>query len=213
MDKENLGRYQLRQMPGVFPLGRDSLLLGEFTTVRQGWRVYDLGCGSGVLLLLLAQRAERLTLDGVELDLAAAELARRNLADNGLWGTVTTGDLRAPDTVPAGQYDLAVSNPPYFSPDRGKSGGPARSEEQLTLAQLWTAAARLLKNGGRFALCHRPERLPELLDQARHTGLEPKRLQFAHHAQDRPPFLVLLECVKQGGPGLAVLPPLFTGTK
>ena len=58
MDKENLGRYQLRQMPGVFPLGRDSLLLGEFTTVRQGWRVCDLGCGSGVLLLLLAQRAE-----------------------------------------------------------------------------------------------------------------------------------------------------------
>lgn len=56
-------------------MGRDSLLLGEFTTVRQGGRVYDLGCGSGVLLLLLAQRAERLTLDGVELDLAAAELA------------------------------------------------------------------------------------------------------------------------------------------
>lgn len=212
MDGEQLGRYLLRQEPGVFPLGRDSLLLGEFATVRPGWSVWDLGCGGGVLLLLLAQRAQGLTLRGVELAPQAAELARRNLADNGLAGEIITGDLTAPGMLPQDRCDLVIANPPYFALGSGAGGGPARGEERLTLVQLCAAAGRLVRNGGRFALCYRPERLPELLEELRGAGLEPKRLQFAHHSPDRPPFTLLLECVKQSRPGLEVLPPLFTGT-
>ena len=210
MNTEQLGRYTLRQEEGVFPLGRDSLLLGEFATVRPGWRVCDLGCGGGVLLLLLAQRAEGLKLCGVELDPAAAALARRNLAENGLTGDILTGDAARPGTLPEGGFSLVISNPPYFAPGAGKSGGPARCGERLNLPQLCAAAGRLTKNGGRFALCGRPERLPELTEQLRRVNLEPKRLQFAHHSPEHPPFALLLECVKQGRPGLEVLPPRFT---
>ena len=71
------------------------------------------------------------------------------------------------------------------------------------------AAARLVRNGGRFALCHRPERLTDLLCALRVCGLEPKRLQLAAHAPDRPPSLVLVEAVRQGRPGLEVLPTLY----
>lgn len=208
---EYLGRYTLRQSPEGFPLGRDSLLLGAFATVKPGWPVCDLGCGSGVLLLLLAQRAERLSLTGVERDAGQAELARRNLEENGLPGRILTGDARDDRLLPAGTFSLVISNPPYFPLGAGRTGGPARSEETLTLAQLCAAASRLVKHGGRFALCSRPDRLAELLETARHAGLEPKRLQFAHHAPDRRPFTVLLECVRQGRPGLEVLPPLFPG--
>ena len=212
MDGERLGRYTLRQEPGVFPLGRDSLLLGAFATVRSGWSVCDLGCGGGVLLLLLAQRAEALRLQGVELNPRAAELARRNLAENGLEGQILTGDLTAPEGLSPGQYDLIICNPPYFALGTGDSGGPARCEERLDLPRLCAAAGRLVRNGGRFALCYRPERLPELTQRLREAQLAPKRLQFAHHSPDRRPYTLLLECVKQGRPGLEVLPPLFTGT-
>ena len=172
---EHLGRYTLRTAPGVFPVGRDSLLLGQFATVRPGWRVWDLGCGGGLLLLLLAQRAERLELRGAELDPAAAELARENLRANGLTGEILTGDLTALP-LPPGGADLAVSNPPYFQPGRGESGGPARCGETLSLPALCAAAARVVRPGGRFALCGRPERLADLLEETRRAGLEPSAI-------------------------------------
>ena len=207
--EEHLGRYTLRTAPGVFPVGRDSLLLGQFATVRPGWRVWDLGCGGGLLLLLLAQRAEGLELRGAELDPAAAELARENLRANGLTGEILTGDLTALP-LPPGGADLAVSNPPYFQPGRGESGGPARCGETLSLPALCAAAARVVRPGGRFALCGRPERLADLLEETRRAGLEPKRLQLACHDRYHPPFLTLLECVRGGRPGLEVPAPILT---
>lgn len=53
---EHLGPYLLEVKEGVFPLGGDSLALGAFATVKRGWRVCDLGTGSGCLLLMLAAR-------------------------------------------------------------------------------------------------------------------------------------------------------------
>ena len=197
---EQLGSYTLSWEDGVFPLGGDALALGAFSTVKPGWRVCDLGTGSGVLLLLLAQRAE-LSLTGIELDPLSAHTARNNLAANGLAGTVVCGDLRTA-SLPAGGFDLVISNPPYFPVGSGKSGGPARCEEFCTLEELCAAAGRLTRNGGRFALCHRPERLADVICGLRSARLEPKRLKLVSHGPDHPPSLLLVESVKQGKPGL-----------
>ena len=83
---EHLGPYLLEVKEGVFPLGGDSLALGAFATVKRGWRVCDLGTGSGALLLLLARRAPGLTLSAIERDPLAAQTARDNLAQNNLTG-------------------------------------------------------------------------------------------------------------------------------
>lgn len=206
---ERLGPYLLRQ-ENCFPLGADTLDLAAFATVSRGWTVYDLGCGSGALLLLLAGRMPGLTLRGVERDEKAAATARKNLDENGLSGAVFFGDfMDLRSLLPPGRGDLAVANPPYFSPARGASGGPCRSEETCTLPGLCAAAAYLLKNGGRFALVYRPERLPELLLALKAAGLEPKRLRLVQHRRDCPPRAVLVEAVRQGRPGLAVLPVLI----
>lgn len=200
---EQLGSYTLFWEDGVFPLGGDALALGAFSTVKPGWRVCDLGTGSGALLLLLARRAEGLALTGIDIDPLSARIARENLESNGLPGEILTGDLRR-EPLPAGGFDLVVSNPPYFPVGSGKSGGPARSEEFCTLAELCAAAGRLVKNGGRFSLCHRPERLVDVLCALRAHGLEPKRLKLISHWPGHPPSLLLAEGVKQGKPGLTV---------
>ena len=203
MKTEQLGPYTLSWPEGVFPLGGDTLALGEFATVKPRWRVCDLGTGSGALLLLLARRSQGLSLTGVELDPLSARTARDNLARNGLEGQILEGDLRN-IPLPAGSFDLVVSNPPYFPVNAGKSGGSARSEEGCTLAQLCAAAGRLVKNGGRFALCHRPERLTDVLCALREHGLEPKRLKLLAHAPGHPPSLLLVEGVRQGRPGIVI---------
>lgn len=207
---ERLGPYLYRQSDACFPLGADTLALGAFASVRRGDRVCDLGCGAGALLLLLAGRAEGLTLAGVEQDPADAALARQNLAENGLAGEIHTGDVGALSrALPAGGFSLVVSNPPYFVPGRGAAGGPARTEGACGLEDWCAAAGRLVKNGGRFALVHRPERLADLLEALRSHGLEPKRLRLVQHRADAPPSAVLAEAVRQGRPGLEILPALL----
>ena len=203
MKTEQLGPYTLSWPEGVFPLGGDSLTLGEFATVKPRWKVCDLGTGSGALLLLLARRAEGLSLTGVEMNPLCVQTARDNLTNNGLSGEIVEGDLRTAP-LPAGSFDLVLSNPPYFPVNAGTSAGSARSEECCTLEELCAAAARLVKNGGRFALCHRPERLTDVLCTLRAHGLEPKRLKLIAHSPAHPPSLILVEALRQGKPGLGI---------
>lgn len=203
---EQLGPYQLEQRPGVFPLGSDTLALGRFATVRKGWRVCDLGTGSGVLLLLLAAREPQLELFGLDQDPAAAALAQDNLRHNGLEGQIWTGSW-SQTPFPPGSFDLVVSNPPYYAPGSGKDGGPARMERE-ELDALCRAAARLLRNGGRFALSFPTQRLADLFETMRRWDLEPKRLKLLSHTPTKPPYALLAEGIRQGRPGLQVLPCL-----
>lgn len=203
---EQLGPYQLEQRPGVFPLGSDTLALGRFATVRKGWRVCDLGTGSGVLLLLLAARESQLELFGLDQDPAAAALAQDNLRHNNLEGEIWTGSW-SQTPFPPGSFDLVVSNPPYYALGSGKDGGPARMERE-ELDALCRAAARLLRNGGRFALSFPTQRMVDLLEAMRRWDLEPKRLKLLSHTPTKPPYALLAEGVRQGRPGLQVLPCL-----
>lgn len=203
---EQLGPYQLEQRPGVFPLGSDTLALGRFATVRKGWWVCDLGTGSGVLLLLLEERQPGLKLFGLDQDPAAAALAQDNLRHNDLEGQIWTGSW-SQTPFPPGSFDLVVSNPPYYAPGSGKDGGPARMERE-ELDALCRAAARLLRNGGRFALSFPTQRMVDLLEAMRRWDLEPKRLKLLSHTPTKPPYALLVEGVRQGKSGLQVLPCL-----
>ncbi len=211
---EQIGPYTLCQSDTLPRVGRDSLLLGEFATLRRGDRVCDMGCGVGVLSVCLARREENLTLDGLDCQEDCVRLARENLSANRLTGRVFVGRVEAlPPGLHPGSYDLVIANPPYFQPGRGETAsgarGTARTGGEEGLFPWCRAARRLLRNGGRFALCTRPEGLTALLAGLTDCGLEPKRLQPVQSAPDRPANLILLESVAQGRPGLTLLPTLI----
>ena len=101
-----------------FPLGTDSVLLADFVPLAGARRGVDLGCGGGILTLLLLARSEKLHMTGLEILSAAAERAEENLRENMLEerGGIVCGDIRGVRALfEAGSFDLAVANPPFFS--------------------------------------------------------------------------------------------------
>lgn len=207
------------RLPGC-SFGEDALALARFAVPRPGERVCDLGTGTGVLPLYWYREpgeAQGPSIDAVELDPAAAALARRAVRESGLDSLIRVweDDLRALEEVlPAGAYDRVTCNPPYFYGKSAFPSGAAAARRRLarqegphgcTLDQVLAAAARLLKNGGRFFVCHRPERLTDLVSGLRAHGLEPKRLRLLlARPGDAAPWLLLCEARKGGRPGLSV---------
>ena len=201
--------------PALFPPTTDTFLLGAFPRLRAGLRVCDLGAGSGLLGLLLLAREPGLVLHNVERQPELLALAERTAVLNGLAVEQHLADLRTLEGVlPAGSFDLAVANPPYFPSGGGRRAegevrAAARRDETCTLEELCAAAARLLRWGGRFALVFRPERLVDLLTTLRGAGLEPTRLRLGCQRAGSVPSLVLAEARRGGRPGLQVEPELI----
>ena len=193
----------------------DAVLLARFPEVGDGCKIIDLGTGSGVIPLLLSTRAKNLSILGIELQPRLAALAKRNVRLNHLQGIVTVLE-RDINNLPReynGKWDLVVANPPYFKAGSGKPGGGeralARHELACTLQDVIRCAARLLKPGGRFALVHRAERLPEALGLLAEFKLSPRYLKMVHPRAGGKGELFLLEAVKGLTQTLAVLAPLI----
>lgn len=193
----------------------DSLLLARFAAIRDRETACDLGTGCGVIpLLWCAGKTGRLTAVDVQ-EKACAQL-NRSLALSGLEDRVTVvcADLRQKHPLlPSGTFDLVTINPPYYAVGTGKqsresSDRLAKHETACALEDAVTAAARLLKNGGRFCLCQKPERLTDVLCTLRVHRLEPKRIRFAAQTAQKAPFLVLVEARRGGNSGVRVEAPL-----
>lgn len=204
------GGLTLELPKGCFPLSTDSMALAHFAPAKG--RIADLGAGAGTLGLLLFGKSRSCTVTGVELSPLAHEAALQNIARNHLEEHLAAiqGDLRnIRELLPAGSFDAAVSNPPYF-PDGPAGKFPlARREDGCQLEDVFTAAQWLVRTGGSFCLVHRPERLTDFVYFGRVHQLEAKRLQLVRHSPQKPVSLVLVEYKKLGKPGLKWEPELI----
>lgn len=199
------------QSDEFFPFGTDGVELANFVKGGPADRAVDLGCGSGIVPVLLAGK-KGIPTAGIELQKGVAELARRNAELNGL--PVKIYDMRVQD-APAffgkGAFDIVTCNPPYRRAGSGEASANeyvriARHEVEMTAADAVNAAAGLLDNGGRFYMVHIPERLEEIIRLTAGKSLMPKVLQILRPADGKKPHLFLLKCVMGGKSGLEILP-------
>jgi len=214
------GGPRFKEQSNVFKLCTDSILLAHFaysSTIKRKKLAADLGCGSGIISILLASNDPKLRIDGVDIQPDAARLATENAALGGFEDRITIieGDLRRHrEFMRSGAYDLTVSNPPYYASDSGKRpdtecSAVARNEGSCTLSDICKAAAFLTRWGGSFMLVHKPERLADIIRSLTETGFEPKRIRFVHHRQSSRSNLVLIESRRGGKPSLCVEAPLI----
>ncbi|MBR2188165.1 MAG: tRNA1(Val) (adenine(37)-N6)-methyltransferase [Eubacterium sp.] len=209
--------YYLYQSETGFRFGIDAVLLASFADVRQGESVIDLGCGNGIIPILLAARTEAGGITGLEIQAESAALARKSVAYNHLEERIriVNGDIReAAQLFGAASFDVVTGNPPYMIGDHGlvnpdESLRIARHEVCCTLDEFTESSAKLLKSRGKLFMVHRPFRLAEILRTLSKHNLEPKRMRLVHPYADREPNLVLIEAVRGGRSGMRVEPPLI----
>lgn len=213
---EKLGEGVLVFQSEQVRFGSDTLRLADFTIVRKGDTVCDLCSGTGAAVLqLFCGEVPPAKAVCVEIQPDAAALIERSVQASGLTGRiqVVCADLRR-KPLPAGQFDAVLCNPPFYPLGSGcvslsSSAAAARHEAFCTLQDVCSEAARLLRSGGRFTLCIRPERLADLVCLLRDFRLEPKRMRLLQHCRTKAPYLLLMEARRDGRPGLHIEPTLI----
>ena len=198
----------------VFPVTADSILLADFasSSAADAKHILDIGCGCGIIGLLLAWNNKDAFVTAVDISPEAVACTRENFEQNGLTECfeVICGDILDLDDR---LFDLIVCNPPYFEKGRGKSGGAAREESAATLGDIIAHSAKLLCTGGVLCLVLRPERLPEALESLTENELSPARLRLVRHTEESPPSMALIEAFLSSSVELDVLPPLILKNK
>ena len=163
----------------VHRFGSDALLLARFCEPRRSQKAADLCSGCGIVSLEWHDRGHRGPCAAVELQPEASALLQEAVAAQGI-GHIT----------------------PYLADLRTFREGEGQFD-------VCACGFRLLKDGGKLSLCHRPERLAEVLAVLRAHRLEPKRLAFVKNKPDAAPCLFLVEAQKNRRTGLRIEPDVL----
>ncbi len=209
--------YEIIQDPGKFCFGADAVLLSWYARALAHERILDMGCGTGIIPILLRARKKGSHVVGLEIQEDCAQMARRSVIHNHLEEeiTIVTGDIREASVLFGGaSFDVITCNPPYMIDQHGLQNAHreiaiARHEILCSLGDVLSQAAKVLRPRGRFYMIHRPFRLGEILSKMVQVGLEPKRMRLIHPYVDKEPNMVLIEGLSGGRSRMTVERPFI----
>jgi len=210
-DRETVFRFKqfmVANRQSAMKVGTDGVLLGAWSLSGYGRsistntspeKILDVGCGTGLIALMMAQRFPDAAITGIEIDPVAADEAYMNFKSSPWSGrlSVIVGDFNQQfSETCSGCFDLIVSNPPFFtngelSPDNARL--TARHESLLSLESLLRTSSRLLAGNGSLCLIMPSDRAEEIKYQAVINKLALTRLTWVSTVSSKPPRRVLAE--------------------
>lgn len=212
---KNLKIYQNTDM---FQFSLDSVMLANFVTINKNViNILDIGTGNAVIPLILSTKTQA-SITGIEIQKEVADLASKSVELNQLSNQVdiVNEDVKEYCQFDTEKFDVITCNPPFFKINEQSNLNVsiykqiARHELTLDLESLIKVVKRLLKNGGYFAMVHRPERLIEIIQIMKENNIEPKKIQLIYPKKESNANILLIEGVKNGKPGLKILPPIIS---
>lgn len=187
-------------------VGTDAILLGAWAPVPQTGCVLDIGCGSGIITLMLAQRSpDAVTFEAVEVEAEAGAQAEENRQASP-WASrisVVNRDIEAFTAQTASRYAVIVSNPPYFasgSACRNEARSKARYTESLSHETLLQCAASLLEPEGRFCVVLPSQVASDFCITACQQGWSIRQRLAVRERAENQPHRELLTLARQAGP-------------
>lgn len=206
------GRVQALQPARGYRSGVDAVILAASCPAQPGETVLELGCGVGVASLCLAERVPGVSVAGIELQPAYAELAHRNAQGRDF--EVFTGDLAAmPDALKQRQFHHVMCNPPYYDPNARRAAQDAGRETahtENTPLSVWVdMAAKRLRPRGELTLIQRAERLADVMVALKSNLLGSIQIQPLAPRIGRNAHLILVRAKKDGRGVLRLHSPLI----
>ncbi len=176
-------------------VGTDGVLLGAWA--KGGRHMLDVGTGTGIIALMMAQRYPEGRVTAIDIDEGAVSQARQNIRQSPFAGRIDVKQQRAQDHE--GHYDAVVSNPPFFSdslmaPDRQRT--MARHTTALTYAELMEAAWRMLSDDGELSVVVPFDYRRSMEDEAIFRGFFLHRCCAVKTTERKAPKRYLLSFVK-----------------
>jgi len=179
-------------------VGMDSVLLGAWADVSGAKRILDIGTGTGLIALMMAQRNSDTLIDALEIEPEAFQEAVFN-AEQSPWNERIQIELFSFQEFSGKavlKYDLIVSNPPYFTNGHKaplENRATARHSDSLPLGDLISGAIGLLNETGKIALVLPVDGLPELSRLADSNNLHISRICHVKPNPQKPVFRILVE--------------------
>ena len=183
-------------------VGTDGVLLGAWANVDNVADVLDVGTGTGLIALMLAQRNMEARVIAIDVDEYAVEQATENVKNSPFADRITVELKTFRHFVQnnAGYFDLIVCNPPYFSdsllpPDKGRA--TARHSVSLTLDELLFSARSCLRDRGVLSLILPYDKNEELGRLCEKYAFYMKRKTIVYPLPDSRPKRILIELTVQ----------------
>lgn len=206
--------YKLIQKRDGFRFSVDAVILSDFFSPTKKGKILDIGCGNGIIPILLYSKGKGEEITGVEIQEENCELALKNVKLNNLEEYIKIENDDVKEYPKGNTFDYIISNPPYMEVDGKKQNilsckSIARHELTLNLYDLIRNAKRLLKPVGSITLVHRSYRFTDISRILEDCGFSLKRVRFVYYSKDRNSNLVLVEAFKGKKCKLEIEPPLF----
>lgn len=201
--------FKVRQDRCAMKIGTDGILLGSWAEATDGHDILDIGCGTGIIALMMAERFPHSHVDAIDIDSDAAQQASENFAGSPYASRMkayessvqeyrqevkvtTISELKSNE----GKYGAIVCNPPFFvdsltCPDDKRT--TARHTLSLSFSDLAHAAFRLLAYGGLFSVVIPTDSFADFEAKAIIAGFITKRICHVKTTETKPPKRVLVE--------------------
>ena len=200
---ENVFRFKqftIIQERSALKVGTDAVLLGSWTSATDTQHILDIGTGTGILAIMLAQKSSA-QVDAIDIDEASCAEATENVLSTPWQGRISVihQPLQEYAKSCATRYDLIVSNPPYFDDGSGNSENArtnAKHTSTLSYSELLTGVVTLLTDKGRFCIILPGRESNAFRELAQASGLHCHKKVKVFTRAGKPEKRVLMELLR-----------------
>ena len=212
MDKHifKFKQFEIDQTGCAMKVNTDGVLLAALAEAQSPQNILDVGTGTGVIALMLAQRFEQAKIHAVEIDVEASLTAKRNFENSIFNGRLSISNVAVEQFHDERQYDLIISNPPFFVNDLKNAEvkkGVARHTDEFFFDELIGKVASLLSNRGRFWFILPVKQAELLVAKGKLVDLHVLRQISLHSDAQKPAFRTIVCLTK--GPAKSVLTTFY----